>query len=189
MSKTTPKSAPVKGRMEPAAVAERTSTAARTDVAPDQLAPSVSPRTSVIVDETWVRLTNDAAIKRNMFTSRPGEPAGMTNMQTWLHVEAWVRNTTYAKHVWIDMHVFENDAGLVHSETLPLEYARPAGDGGDLFILDAMVFQGYVATQGSVDLRPDVRVVQFRLYCELDGQVFTDGILHECLLEDDALTT
>jgi hypothetical protein len=33
-----------------------------------------------------------------------------------------------------------------------------------------------------------VRLVQYRLYCELDGQVFTDDTLHECVLKADAVS-
>ena len=67
--------------------------------------------------------------------------------------------------------------------------ARPAGDGGDLFSVDCVVFEGATATPGSTDPRPDVRLVQYRLYCELDGRVITDGILHECLLKADVISS
>ena len=133
-----------------------------------------------------VHLTDAVAVKQNMFTSRPGYAHSMTNMQTHLHVEAWVENTTYTKHVWVDVHVFARDDALVHAATFPLGYARPAGDGGDLFVLESTIYQGLVATPGSVELRPDARLVQYRLYGELDGQVFTDGLLHECALRADS---
>jgi hypothetical protein len=147
---------------------------------------SVSPRTGAVVDATAVRVLGDAAVKQNMFTSRPGYARGMANLQTHLHVEAWVENVTYAKYVWVDAHVFDDVGALVHTETLPLRYTRPAGDGGDVFALDRTLFQGTVATPGSVDKRPDARLVQYRLYAELAGRVFTDGLLHRCTLRSDA---
>jgi hypothetical protein len=155
-------------------------------VAPTAPAPSVSLRVGALEDDSVVRMAEDAAVKQNTFTSRPGYPSGMALWETHLHVEAWVRNTTYAKYVWVDVHVLAYDGALVRSETLPLRYARPAGDGGDVFVLDSVLYEGSVATPGSVTPRPDVRVVQYRLYCELEGRVYTDGLLHRCELRPDA---
>ena len=39
---------------------------------------------------------------------------------------------------------------------------------------------------GSVWPRPDARLLQFRLYYEVAGQVFTDGYLHAEALQADA---
>jgi hypothetical protein len=146
----------------------------------------VRPRTGAVVDTTVVRTESDAAVKHNTFPSRPGYPRAMTSLETHLHVEAWVKNSTYAKNVWVDVHVFESHAEPVHRATLPLSYARPAGDGGDVFVLDTALYQGLVATPGSVTLRPDARLVQYRLYGELDGTVYTDGVLHRCELRPDS---
>jgi hypothetical protein len=150
--------------------------------------PSVSMRTGARVDPTMLHVTEDAAVKHNTFPNRPGHPSGMTHWQTHLHVETWVRNTTYAKYVWADVHVFGHDGTLVSSETYAFEYERPAGDGGDVFRLDGAVYEGATVTPGSASLRPDVRLLQFRLYCELDGQVFTDGVLHHCALKSDVVS-
>ena len=147
---------------------------------------SVRMRAGALVDTSVIRTDSDAAVKHNTFPSRPGYPRAMTSIETHLHVEAWVKNTTYAKNVWVDVHVFESEAEPVHRATLPLAYARPAGDSGDVFVLDSPVFQGLVATPGSVTLRPDARVVQYRLYSELDGTVYTDGVLHRCELRADS---
>jgi hypothetical protein len=84
------------------------------------------------------------------------------------------------------VHVFGHDGALVHSETLPLSHARPAGDGGDVFALDSAVYEGATATPGSATPRPDVRSLQYRVYCERDGRVLTDGHLHQCALRSDA---
>jgi hypothetical protein len=44
------------------------------------------------------------------------------------------------------------------------------------------------ATPGSVQPRPDARKVQYRLYYDVNYQVFTDGILHQSELPEDAVT-
>jgi hypothetical protein len=151
-------------------------------------AQAVSPRKGATVDATTLRVRDDAAVKQNTFPSWSGHPGGRAHWQTHLHAEAWVRNTTYAKRVWADVHVFGHDGALVATETCAFEYARPAGDGGDVFQLDCAVFEGATATPGSATPRPDARVVQYRLYCELDGQVFTDGLLHDCVLKADVVS-
>ena len=155
-------------------------------MAPVEPTQSVEPRNGAVVDGTVLHLTEDAAVKRNTFPSRPGYPSMMADLQTRLHVESWVRNTTYTKNVWVDVHVFAHDGSVVHAETLPLSFAHSAEDGGDVFVLDAEIYQGSVATPGSVDPRPDARRVHYRLYAELDGRLFTDGILHRCMLKSDA---
>ena len=146
---------------------------------------TVQLRTDAEVDAECVRVMQEGAVKYNTFPSRPGYPSGMSNLRTHLHVELWVRNTTFAKHVWADVHVYTHDGALAHSETLSLQYARPAGDGGDVFILDSALYQGAVATPGSVNLRPDARVIEYRVYCQLDGRTITDGMLHACYLKPD----
>jgi len=110
----------------------------------------------------------------------------MAHWQTHLHVEAWVGNTADTKNVWADVHVFAHDGALVASETVPFVFERPAGDGGDVFRLDRAVYEGATASPGSAELRPDVRLVQYRVYREADGQVVTDGILHQCALRSDS---
>jgi hypothetical protein len=158
-------------------------------VEPIDPAQAVSPRDGATVDRAVLRVTDDAAVKHNTFPSRSGHPSGMAHWQTHLHVEAWVRNTTFAKSVWADVHVFGHDGALVSSETCTFVYERPAGDGGDLFRLDCVVYQGATVTPGSAMPRPDVRLVQYRIYTELEGQVFTDGLLHDCLLNADVVSS
>jgi hypothetical protein len=157
-------------------------------MAPAEPTRSVEPRAGALGDETVVRLSGDAAVKRNTFPSHPGYPSGMADLQTRLHVEAWVRNSSYAKNVWVDVHVFAHDGSLVNAETLPLSYTHAAGDGGDVFVLDAEVYHGSTATPGSVDPRPDARTVHYRLYAELEGQLFSDGVVHRCTLASDAVS-
>jgi hypothetical protein len=145
----------------------------------------VTPRWGAIVDSGTVHLIEDAAVKANTLPSRPGYPSGMSNLQTRLRVEAWVKNATYVKTVWVDLHVFGLDDELLHTETLPLKYTHSADETGDVFLLDQVLYQGSVASEGSVSPKPDAHTVQYRLYGELGGQVFTDGFLHQCFLKED----
>jgi hypothetical protein len=168
--------------------ADATYSALQGTAAPIDPALAVTPRAEALVDPAVLRLSNDAAVKHNTFPSRPGYPSGSAHWQTHLHVEAWVRNTTYAKHVWADVHVFDHDGVRVAGETCAFEYARPAGDGGDVFQLDCAVYEGTTVTPGSVEPRPDVRLVQYRMYAELEGRVLTDGLLHECVLKADVVS-
>ena len=151
--------------------------------------PSVASRSGSIVDPAVVRLSNDAAVKINAFPSRSGYASGMSSMQTHLHVEAWLKNLTYAKNAWVDVHVLDDVGALLHAETLALRYARPAGDGGDFFVLDHLLYYGSVATEGSIEQRPDARTVQYYLYGEMGGRVFCDGVVHVCVVRPDYEST
>jgi hypothetical protein len=97
-------------------------------------------------------------------------------------VKAWVNNVAYAKNVWLDVHVFDHYDGLIHSATFPLHYQGEAGGHGDFFVFDGKIYQGVRVTPGATSARekPDARKVQYRLYFEVNSQVFTDGyFLHQ----------
>jgi hypothetical protein len=147
----------------------------------------VSYRTGAVRSLEMVNTAADAATKRNVFPRRTQELAGGSDFQTWLTLTAWVNNVAFTKNVWVDVHVFDAADALLHSETLTLGYLEPAAGGGDLFVLDGKIYQGSMATPGSVSPRPDARLVQYRLYYEVNGQLFTDAILHQHELPEDAL--
>jgi hypothetical protein len=152
-------------------------------------APTVQPRIGAAIQPELVHLHEEAGVKYNAIPNRPGYPSAAANLRTHLHVEVWVKNLAFAKHVWLDAHVLDDTGSLVHSETLPLQYARPAGDGGDVFQLDRTIYLGSVATPGSVEPRPDARVVEYRIYAEMGGRVLTDGASHYCYLRPDYAST
>jgi hypothetical protein len=144
--------------------------------------PPVALREGATVDRGKVNVLAEAATKQNVSSHPYG---GSTNLRTRLVVVAWVRNTAYEKHAWVDLHVYDGGGSLLESETVPLEYAGSGGSGGDLFQLDRSVYQGSIAGPGSISLRPQALFVQYRLYGEIGGSVFTDGILHQHELSDD----
>ncbi len=83
--------------------------------------------------------------------------------------------------------IFDGKDELIQAETLTLHYSG----FGSVFLYEfsGKVYQGSTATPGSVQPRPDARKIQYRLYYEVNYQVFTDGILHQQELQEDALTS
>lgn len=182
MTSTTLQPRPASGAFTPGCAEQAT-------LEPSTSRPSVAPRSGSIVDPAIIRLADDAAVKVNALPSRSGYSSGMSRMQTHLHVEVWLKNLTYAKNAWIDVHVLDGVGELLHAETLTLRYARPAGDGGDFFVLDHLLYYGSVATEGSVEQRPDARTVQYYVYGEMGEHLFSDGILHVCIVRPDYEST
>lgn len=110
---------------------------------------------------------------------------GGSELRTTVHLVAWVRNLTYVKDVWFDANVFDSGNQLIHAQTIPLHYRESGGGGGDLFEFNDVLYAGSRGQPGSVSPRPDARRVQLRLYCEMNGQLYTDGILHDRPLTED----
>ena len=83
---------------------------------------AVAPRDDASVEPAVLHLIDARAVKINAMPSRPGSPSGGRSLETHLHVEARVKNTTFAKNAWIDVHVVSDDSQLVHSETYTLKW-------------------------------------------------------------------
>jgi hypothetical protein len=112
-------------------------------------------------------------------------PTSGRELQTRMSIKAWVRNVAYHKDVWIDVHVLDSGYGRVQAATFGLQYREQAGGGGDFFTFDDLVYRGSGAVPGSVWFNPDARHVQYRLYYQVNGRVYTDGLLHAFELETD----
>ncbi len=147
----------------------------------------VSYRSGAVTQPGMVNVSEQSAAKVNVFPPPPGggSPVG-SDLQTMLKVTAWVNETTYGANAWIDVHVFDGGDQLIHAETFTLPYTGfgPVFQYG----FSGKVYQGMTATPGSVQPRPDARKVQYRLYYEVNYQVFTDGILRQNELPEDAVT-
>lgn len=111
-----------------------------------------------------------------------GPPVGK-DIQTTMNLLAWVSHTVNGANAWIDLHVFDGNDALIHSETRSLRYA--GSESTAEFALADKIYQGSTATPGSVVSRMVARKVQLRLYYEINCQVFTDGILHQAALPTD----
>jgi hypothetical protein len=94
-----------------------------------------------------------------------------------LSILTWVRNVAYDKDVWIDLYVL-GPGGVLHAETIPLDYQEPAEAGGDFFAAGAAVPAPKAGPEDS-----SMGTLQFRVYCQMSGQLFTDGILHSHKIE------
>jgi hypothetical protein len=93
---------------------------------------------------------------------------------TRLLTKAWVRNVAYDKKVWLDVDLIGRSGEPLHSETLPLRYVEPAGGTGDFFAGDVPVAPSTRSAR-----RASARELRYRLYYEVAGRVFTDGICHQ----------
>ncbi len=132
-----------------------------------------------------VSVVDEAAGKENAKTPGPtGDAAGL-ELETRLTVQAWVRNVDPARYTWLDLHVFDENDQLIQGETLALEYLRSGGDEGDIYAFDGSVYRGTGAVGGSVWFGQDARKLQYRLYYEVNGTVFSDGLLRQHDLPPD----
>src|SRR6266478_9924589 len=86
------------------------------------------------------------------------------------------------------LHVFDRDATRIEAATFGLAWEGSAGGFADLFRLQGEIYRGLTATPGSVSPRPNAWLVQYRLYYAVEGKVYTDAILHQLELPDDAVT-
>lgn len=132
---------------------------------------------------------DDAATKKNVKAATSTSGSTGLDLETVVSMQAWVRKLGEPRHSWFDVHVFDENDQLIRSQTLPLSYVRAADDDGEVFGFEGGVYRGTGASPGSVWLAPDARKVQFRVYYEVDGTVYSDGLLrqHE-LLPDSELT-
>lgn len=145
-------------------------------------------REGAIPSPDFVNVVDQTAVKKNVFPAPPtGSPVGK-DLRTFLDVRAWVRNVAFAKDVWIDLHVFDRDAARIEAKTIGLAWEGSAGGFADLFRFQGEIYRGLTATPGSVSPRPNAWLVQYRLYYAVEGKVYTDAILHQLELPDDAVT-
>jgi len=134
-----------------------------------------------------VSVLDEAATKTN--TKDAGaRPGGVgLDLETALAVQVRVRRADGPRHCWMDVHVFDSEDELVRSETLPLHYVRPYDEPeDDVYGFDANVYRGTGASPGSVWLAPDARRVQYRVYYEAGGTVYSDGLLRQHELAPDS---
>ena len=103
----------------------------------------------------------------NVFEETLAEPARLL-------AKAWVKNVAYDKKVWLDVDVLDATGRTLHCETQPLSYLEAGGGSGDLFLADISVAPSKRKAQ-----RTPAEQLWYRLYYEVDGQLFTDGLRHQ----------
>jgi Family of unknown function (DUF6209) len=149
--------------------------------------PAVAYRVEALTRPEIVNVLSQQATKVDAIVSKRSGGTEGANLQTTLDVVAWVQDSKYGANAWIDLHVFDDGDQLIEARTIPLPYT---GFGPyPRFGFSGLVYQGSVATPGSVSPRPDARTLQYRLYFTLDYQLFTDGVLHQLDLPADAIVS
>ena len=155
---------------------------------PIELQEPVRYRSGAMPRPDLVNVVDQFAIKRNVFPKPPnGSPEGK-DLRTSLTLRVWVKNLAYAKDVWVDLHVFDRSGTRIVATTFGLPWEGSASGVGDLFRFDGEIYQVVIATPGSVSPKPNAWMVQYRLYYAVEGQTYTDAILHQLELTDDAVT-
>lgn len=158
------------------------------DVASRRLEHPVGYRLGTVPDVGMVNVLAARVQKKRV--SLPGATPGTSfgaELRTTLSLSVWVRNIEYEKNVWIDVHVFGPADDLIHSETLTLHYRGAEEGNGDGFGLDREIYRGTGGGSGmGVWRKPDARKIQYRLYYQVGHRVFSDGILHQAELREDA---
>ncbi len=144
-------------------------------------------RAGAVRNPAMVVLLEESATKIN--TKASGAPGGGVGLDlaTVLSVRAWVGSDV--QHGWLDLHVFDECDRLIHSETLPMKHVSIDEAGGSIFGFDGSVYRGTGASPGSVWLAPDAHKLQYRLYAEVDGTVFTDDVLRQHDVPADSALT
>lgn len=120
---------------------------------------SVVLRPEAIVDPARVRVIE----------SEPGPEGGMT-------IRAQIAKAPDSLTVWADVHVFDATDDLIHSGTITLRKPEAPPADSSALVWEAAVYQGSGA---GVWFRPDAHTVQYRLYCQVDDTLYTDGVLHQ----------
>jgi len=139
---------------------------------------SVEARPESLIDLSKIRVVEDTAAK---------EEAGRgTSVRTLLAVHALTGDAAAAADTWADVHVFDAAGELIHAGSAALKQPKGNGDPA-LRVWEDEVYQGSGGGSGmGVWSRPDAHTVQYRLYCQLRGRVFTDGVLHQFEVPADA---
>lgn len=143
---------------------------------------SVALRPEAIIDPSRIEVVQDAAAKAQTGTGLSG-----STLRTDLRVSAQIARPTELTTAWADIHVFDATCDLIHAETIALHRPEPVSAEKVTHTWSANVYQGSGGgSGGGVWSRPDAHSVQYRLYCQIGNQVFTDGVLHQFDVRPDA---
>jgi uncharacterized protein DUF6209 len=143
---------------------------------------SVSLRPEAIIDASRITVLDDAASKAQPPTSAAGSA-----LRTELKISAKITGADESTVAWADIHIFDATDEVVHTGTLELRGPQVASEQTIVQTWSANVYQGSGGGSGAgVWSRPDAHSVQYRLYCRMHTNTFTDGVLHQFDLPPDA---
>ncbi len=136
---------------------------------------SVVLRTDSLIDANRIQVVQDAAFKEQIAIGASG-----ARLRTGLVIRVRIDDPSASTVAWADLHIFDASEDLIHAGTIALEQAEPPTTNAELRFWDAEVYQGSGGASGmGVSARPDAHTIQYRLYCHIDDQIFTDGVLHQ----------
>jgi hypothetical protein len=69
---------------------------------------------------------------------------------------------------------------------VPLGFVRAGEEDGAVYGFEGDVYRGTGSSPGSVWLAPDARKLQYRVYAETGGTVYSDGLLRQHDLPPDS---
>jgi hypothetical protein len=143
---------------------------------------SVALRPDALIDRGRIRVVQDAAAKAQTTLGSCGSA-----LQTELRVSAQISRPTELTTAWADIHVFDATWELIYRETIALRRPDSVDADKTTHTWSASVYQGSGGGSGAgVWSRPDAHAVQYRLYCQVGEQLFTDGVLHQFDVPPDA---
>jgi len=135
---------------------------------------SVAARPEALIDLSKIRVVEDAATKEEAGRGPSGK-----RLRTLLVVRALTGDPAAVADTWADVHVFDAAGELIHAGSVAFKLPEGTADPA-LRVWEDEVYQGSGGGSGiGVWSRPDAHTVQYRLYCQVRGQVFTDGVLHQ----------
>jgi hypothetical protein len=136
---------------------------------------SVELRPGARVDASRIRVVEDAASKDQVAMGGRG-----TRLRTALVVRARIAEPSASSIVWADLHVFDATGELIHTGEIALEEGETSQADEVMRLWDAEVYPGSGGASGmGVWSRPDAHTINYRIYCQVNDQVFTDGVLHQ----------
>jgi hypothetical protein len=143
---------------------------------------SVKLRPEAIIEPDRIQVVQDAAAKAQTGTGSSGSA-----LQTELRVSAQISRPTQLTTAWADIHVFDATWELIYRYTIPLHRPDSREVEKTTHTWSASVYQGSGGGSGAgVWSPPDAHGVQYRLYCQVGEQLFTDGVLHQFDVPPDA---
>jgi hypothetical protein len=131
---------------------------------------SVAARPETLIDLSKIRVVEDAATKEEAGSYERAHPAGRARSDG---------GPGAAADMWADVHVFDAAGELIRARSVAFRPPERTADPA-LRVWEDEVYQGSGGGSGMGEWsRPDAHTVQYRLYCQVRGQLFTDGVLHQ----------
>ncbi|MGH7425125.1 MAG: hypothetical protein ACREJP_03045, partial [Candidatus Methylomirabilales bacterium] len=131
---------------------------------------AVIAQPGAVIALDMVNVFSESVIKTEV---SPKEAGARPQEEICLSVKAWVSNIAYDKSVWVEVSLLNGKGAVVHSEQFTLDFAESAGGNGDFFALESAI-----PSTGSSARPRAPKTLQYKLFFQANGTIFTDGVLH-----------